>query len=516
LESAQSLAQDPSWACVDGAQIVDGELEIAAGGGYLTAVNARGPYVEFEGNVGLSATLEVVSGDWAAFTIFGALPRGAWWQGIKRLDLSWSDGQVGFNFWDGTKKQPEISQSFSAPEASDRAQIGLRKHGDRLIIVVDGVEVGQVDDPGLFPDDRAYLGANVAPNCKLVIYGIGVEAARGQEGAVQVVSPSDTATYVPSSPSLRELAEARGIAIGAAVAPGPLRCDSAYAEALGHEFSFLTTENAIKFGPIHPEPNSYSFADADAIVGFADAHDMLVRGHVLVWHQQLPGWIEEGEWTREELMEVLHDHINTVVGRYRGRVDVWDVVNEAIDKDKLRKTIWQQVIGPDYLDLAFQWAHEADPDALLFYNDYGAEGMNSKSDAVYDLVKGMLDRGVPVHGVGLQMHVASGQTIPAARVLANMDRLADLGLQVHITELDVRIRDEPDEDDLERQAEDYREIMDTCLAAKDCTAFITWGFTDRYSWIPSFRQGWGSALILDETYRPKPAYDALRDALAAP
>jgi endo-1,4-beta-xylanase len=215
-------------------------------------------------------------------------------------------------------------------------------------------------------------------------------------------------------------------------------------------------------------------------------------------------------------MEVLRDHITTVVGRYRGRVDAWDVVNEAIEGSGLRNTVWHNVIGPEYLDLAFQWAHEADPDALLFYNDYSAEGMNTKSDAVYDLVKGMLERGVPIHGVGMQMHIALGQVPPADKFLENMDRLADLGLQVHITELDVRIRDDPDEETLVQQAEDYREIMETCLAAKGCTAFITWGFTDRYSWIPSSRQGWGSALILDASYQPKPAYTALQDALSEP
>jgi endo-1,4-beta-xylanase len=516
LEGAQALLHDPMWACVSGGQVVDGRLAFQAGADYLTVVNAQGPHIEFEDDVGLFATLEVVSGDWAAFTICGALSDGAWWQGIKRLDLSWSNGQVGFLFWDGTSELPLIPVWFAAPDASGKAQIGLRKHGDRLIITVDGTEVGQVDDPGLFPDNRAYLGATVKTNCKLVIHEIGVEAVKGQESTVQIVSPPDTAVYVPSSPALRELAEARGVAIGAAVAPGPLRCEPAYAGALGHEFNILTTENAMKFGPIHPEPDRYSFDDADAIVDFAEAHDMLVRGHTLVWHQQLPSWVEEGQWTREELMEVLHEHITTVVGRYRGRVDAWDVVNEAIESGGLRNTVWQRVIGPEYIELAFRWAHEADPDALLFYNDYACEELCSKSDAIYSLVKNLVDQGIPIHGVGLQTHISVVGPPDPQSVAQNIRRFNELGLDVHITELDVRMRGEPADRQLERQADIYRDLMKVCLSADRCTAFVMWGFTDRHSWIPASHAGWGSALIFDEAYRPKPAYDALRDALATP
>jgi endo-1,4-beta-xylanase len=181
--------------------------------------------------------------------------------------------------------------------------------------------------------------------------------------------------------------------------------------------------------------------------------------------------------------------------------------------------VWWRVIGPEYIDMAFRWAHEVDPDALLFYNDYGAEGLNGKSDAVYELVQGLLDRGVPIHGVGLQAHlVLSGQS-NFDNVRANIQRLGDLGLQVHITELDIRIADassgdEPGQAELERQAQMYGELLDVCLSEPSCTAFVLWGFTDRHSWIPWFRPGWGSALIFDESYRPKPAYDAMRQVLA--
>lgn len=325
-------------------------------------------------------------------------------------------------------------------------------------------------------------------------------------------------SLTPTAPlSLRSLAQARGIQIGAAVAVDPLLSEPLYAETLAREFSILTPENAMKFEPVHPGPDRYDFSAADAIVNFAEEHGMQVRGHTLVWHSQLPGWLTEGNWTRDELIQILRDHIMTVVGRYRGRVAAWDVVNEAVnDNGALRNTIWLRGIGPEYLDMAFQWAHEADPDALLFYNDYGGEGLKPKSDAIYALVRDLVQRGVPIHGVGLQMHVSLDGCPTRQAVTANMDRLSALGLQVHITELDARIKDPATEEELADQAGVYRDMLGVCLSAQNCKAFVLWGFTDRHSWIPYFFEGWGTALIFDQSYRPKPAYEALVDGLARP
>ncbi|NHV99577.1 MAG: endo-1,4-beta-xylanase [Thaumarchaeota archaeon] len=315
---------------------------------------------------------------------------------------------------------------------------------------------------------------------------------------------------------LRVLAEKHGIYIGAAVGADQLRIKE-YAETLSREFNILTTENALKFERVHPERNVYSFSEADAIISFAEANGMKVRGHTLVWHNQLPEWITRGNYSREEWIRILHDHVTTVVNRYRGRVYAWDVVNEAVDEDgSLRETIWLRNIGPEYIELAFKWAHEADPEALLFYNDYGAEGMGVKSDAVYNLVKTLLEKGVPIHGVGLQMHVSTEHYPAPQEVVANIKRLGDLGLEVHITEIDVRIRLPADSKSLVKQAEIYRDMLKACLSSKKCTAFVMWGFTDRYSWIPGFFNGYGSALIFDENYNPKPAYYYILRTLMEP
>ncbi len=324
-----------------------------------------------------------------------------------------------------------------------------------------------------------------------------------------------TATQPLPVEALRDRAAARGLFVGAAVDAVALQNDPQYAQTLGREFDMLTAENVMKFEHIHPEQGRYDFSAADLLVDFAEAHDMQVRGHTLVWHYQIPPWLEQGNWTKEELTAILRDHILTVVGHYRGRVLAWDVVNEAIDDDgSLRDTIWLDGIGPEYLDLVFQWAHEADPDALLFYNDYGGEGLGEKSDAVYALVSGMKARGVPIHGVGLQMHVSISDYPLAEEIRANIQRLGDLGLTVHVTELDVRVRKPVTQDKLDTQANVYREIMSACLSEAACEAFVMWGFTDKYSWVPWFFEGYNAALLFDDQYQPKPAYFALMEILA--
>ena len=314
--------------------------------------------------------------------------------------------------------------------------------------------------------------------------------------------------------SLRSLAYFRGIRIGAAVAVKPLLNEELYAQTLARQFNLLTPENAMKFERLHPLRDRYDFEDADTLVNFAQAHNMQVRGHTLVWHNQLPEWLTEKDWERDELINILREHIITVVEHYRGQLVAWDVVNEAIaDDGSLRDTLWLRGIGPEYIEMAFRWAQEADPNVLLFYNDYGGEGQGKKSDAIYALVKELRQRGVPIHGVGLQMHVKVTSPPTPQAVAANLKRLSALDLAVGITEMDVRIKDPPTEAKLEQQARVYSNMLDVCLAAPKCNSFVLWGVSDRHSWIPKAFEGWKSGLIFDQQYRPKPAYRAIIDQL---
>jgi endo-1,4-beta-xylanase len=354
--------------------------------------------------------------------------------------------------------------------------------------------------------------------------------------------------------SLREAAEASGMLIGTAVRPAQLS-EAAYASTLAREFNMLEPEDVLKWEVVHPEPQSFDFSQADQIMDFATRQGMKVRGHTLVWHQQNPKWLMEGKYTSGELAQIIEKHIKTVVGHYRGKIFAWDVVNEAFDElhvGELRSTIWlnQPGIGLagnevassyeprassaparselgarspkqiySYIERCFRWAHEADPQALLFYNEAGAEVVNPKSDAIYAMVHDFRQRGVPIDGIGFQMHIENLRA-DVASISANIKRFTALGVQVHITEMDVALpvdgSGNPRPEDLQRQADVYREVAIACLSHRGCTAIQTWGFTDKYSWI-----GWhsektqGAALPFDRNYGVKPAYDALRDALAA-
>ena len=325
---------------------------------------------------------------------------------------------------------------------------------------------------------------------------------------------SEVVVRVPAT--LRTLAQTHHILLGSAVNMDALQHDPNYARTLAQEFDVVTPENVMKFDAVHPEKDTYTFAQADALVAFAKAHNMQVRGHNLVWYRALPNWITQGTFTRDQLLAIMKDHIFTVVSHYRGQVNIWDVVNEAIaDDGSMRNSIWYRDIGPDYLDWAFRWAHEANPQAHLFYNDYGAEGLNPKSNAIYNLVKSMLQRGIPIYGVGLQMHTSILNAPVEQDVIANMNRLAALGLKVQITEMDVQIQGstQPMAQRLAAQAKVYYAMLHTCLVVNACEAFVMWGFTDRYTWIPSATGHADAPLIFDTHYQPKPAFTSMMQEL---
>lgn len=315
---------------------------------------------------------------------------------------------------------------------------------------------------------------------------------------------------------LRALAGPARIQIGAAVDVPLLDTDPSYTRVLAREFNAVTPENAMKFSVIHPARGRYDFSQADALVAFAARHGMQVQGHVLLWHQQLPAWVMEGRFSRDELREILREHIQTLVGRYKGKVAVWDVAAEVLDEQgRPRDTFWSQGLGPDYVQQAFRWAHEADPQARLRYNEYGAEGAGAKSDALYHYAAALRQQGTPIHGIGLQMHIDLNDAPDPAAVRYNLMRLGALGLETDITEMDVMLALPASRADLSAQAKHYGAMLRACLDVPTCRSFSTWGISDRHSWIPEFFPGKGAALLFDAQYRPKPAYRAVQRTLRA-
>ena len=325
-----------------------------------------------------------------------------------------------------------------------------------------------------------------------------------------------------SSLTLRQAADRAGILIGAAARP-TLLSNAAYSGTLGREFSMVEAEDAMKWAVIRHD-KGFDFQQGDSLVRFAQAHNMKVRGHCLVWDHDNPPWLTEQRFTPEKLARLLREHIHTVMKHYSGDVFAWDVVNEALnEKGNAKDSPWynrpgigMSGQGTAYVEQAFRWAHETEPHALLFYNEAEAEGMNRKSDAVFAMVRDFKNRGVPIDGVGLQMHITPD--FDAQPLSANIERITLLGLQVHITELDVSLPVTQGavatKRDLELQADAYRRVLHACLMHQGCTAVQMWGFTDKWSWISSHSHGsLGAALIFDNFYRPKPAYDAMLSEL---
>lgn len=268
----------------------------------------------------------------------------------------------------------------------------------------------------------------------------------------------------------------------------------------------------MKWETVEPTQGHYDWSGGDAVVAFARAHGMRVRGHNLVWHNQLPGWLTSGTWTPAQLHALLVGHVTTEVRHYRGEIAQWDVVNEPLNEDgTLRPSMWEATLGPSYIADAFRAAHAADPHAKLFINDYNIEGLGAKSDGMYHLVRSLKAQGVPIDGVGFQAHFVLGQ-VPST-MKANLRRFAALGLDVAVTELDVRMQLPVTDAKLAQQASDYAAVTDDCLAVRRCLGVTVWGFTDSDSWIPGWFTGYGAATPYDEDFRPKPAYYAIRAAL---
>jgi endo-1,4-beta-xylanase len=340
-------------------------------------------------------------------------------------------------------------------------------------------------------------------------------------GSAGAASPPTEKLPAVDVPPLRSVAGARRI--GAALEARRLR-EPAFAALLAANFNSLTPENEMKWANVEPSPGLFSFQAGDALVAFAEQNGMRVRGHTLVWHQQFAPWV--AGLSGEALRAAMIRHVSSVVSHWKGKISQWDVVNEAFADGPgggLRGDSPFTALGPTFIDDAFRAAHEADPAAQLFYNDYELEDFGTaKTEAVYQMARRLKAAGVPLGGVGFQMHVDPRHWPAAAVIRQTMERFAALGLAVEITEMDVPVGEMKGElaQRLEQQKRLAHDIVAACVAVSACSGVTFWGVTDRYSWLNApqwarlFGRGPHFPLPFDGEYGAKPMAAGIAAALA--
>lgn len=329
------------------------------------------------------------------------------------------------------------------------------------------------------------------------------------------VVPTATPTTPVITGGLRDLAAAKGLLLGSEATNSPLQNEAIYRTTLAKEFNWMGGENEFK-AYLWNGPYSYNFGTTDYYKNFRDANNMQMRGHVLVYNAVVPSWMSSGSYTNTQIGDMLKAYVLAMAGRYSGKMNEWDVVNEAVSDGApygyKSNDFWYQKLG-DYIPQAFQWARQADPNAKLVYNDYGNEGLNAKSNYIYTMVSNMKNQNIPIDGVGWQCHVSSSWRLNDD-IWENAQRLSALGLQISVTELDVAIPVPVDAAKLQSQAKAYADMAFLCMTHPSIKRMFLWGFTDKYSWIPGFTNGASdAALIYDANYAKKPAYYAIESVL---
>jgi endo-1,4-beta-xylanase len=279
---------------------------------------------------------------------------------------------------------------------------------------------------------------------------------------------------------------------------------------LNSEFGAITAENSMKWDATEPNRGQFNWGNADAVVNWATSRGKLVRGHTLVWHSQLPGWVSNIN-DRNTLTQVIQNHINQVAGRYKGRIAHWDVVNEVLeDNGNFRNSVFYRVLGEEFVDLAFRTARAADPNAKLYINDYNLDYTGVKINNTIALVKRLQSRGTPIDGIGTQAHLIVGNLAPFDQTLK---QLAATGLDVAITELDIRILKPVDANKLAQQQRDYETVTKSCLSTPQCVGITLWGVSDRHTWVDSTFPTYDAPLLWDDNYNKKSAYTGTDNAL---
>lgn len=451
-----------------------------SGGQANPAINIYGTHLEEVSDATITATMQNIRGT-ASVWLYGQLPVIADEFRVERKSVQVRiEGQrLTVNLWDGSRQAPAVTRQadISGPAASGRT-LTITHQGRSLRFSVDGQQLMEIDDRKVFSDRAVWFGFDGSDEWFLPRL-----TARGINGkTVKSVDTSTQTVAAQAADGLQQLAAVKrpGFTLGAAMALGPAVSDPAYAAvAFGGQFGALTTENALKWQFTEPVRGLYSFQEGDALVALAERHQLKIQGHTLVFAEGNPAWVRQ--LPPAELEKAMIDHIRITVGHYKSKIAIWDVVNEPFDDDEwdqLRPHIWYKAMGENYISKAFTAARAADPDALLFINDYGLEEDGDRWDNFLALVTRLKQQGVPIDGVGFQAHVyEAGDKINPATLRKHMQQLAAIGVKARVSEMDVYI-----EDGAAAQAQQYRDILEACLAEPNCISWTTWGVSDRYNY----------------------------------
>lgn len=520
------------WSRFVGAENKNGSLHISPTGRDINhkdtstaqpnpPVNVGGPHLKISGDFRIKMDVSGIDNDVTA-QFYGQVPiiYDEWRQERGSIKIEAKKDGVTARIWDGTSSS-SIDERIFKIDLKDSAKLLLVHKLNEIHIRVNNRYVGSIPDHNIFAQGTVWFGADAKPGTQgwalnsLTAEGVG-------KGSAEVVpSPNLASPYYKPTDALQSLSSAnpRRLLLGAAVSINPLMTDEQYRNIALGQFGMMTPENSLKPQFVHPQKDLYLFHDVDSLVEVARQNNMVVHGHALVLGKSNPEWMQKTP--ENERKRIMIDHISEVVGHYRGKIAQWDVVNEPLSEDQidylgaqkgLRKQMWFDAMGEEYIDIAFKAAHTADPKAKLYLNDFGLEKDGQRWDTLISLVKRLQARGVPIHGVGFESHVyhKPADNIDPVVLKKHIQILASMGIASRISEIDV-LGDDPN-----LQAKQYSGVLKVCMSEPTCTSYGVWGINDLYgstTLSDRYPVKLGDSLLWGENYTPKPALESLKTVL---
>ncbi|MDQ1293160.1 MAG: endo,4-beta-xylanase [Actinomycetota bacterium] len=533
--SRTDLLSGQDWSHLAGAKVSNDGIGVnglgrrivqqdGSGGQANPPVNLSGPRLRVKGSFSVTATMAGVGSTDGYLHLYDSAPvvYDEWRQEPPGLRLGVEGSRVRVDVWDGRSDTARTTKRFGTG-LSDTVTLTATVTGTTIKIRANSADLGTVPAQGILDSGTVLFGLDGTTGRPWTLKSLTAQALNGTALRIDQ-APSPTVEHTDGTLRTTAAGLTRPFGIGTALASGPLLTDTVYRTTAATQFSMITPENDFKPQFLHPQPDTYAFDEGDALVRFAQANNIRVHAHTLVWHEALPAWMRALK-TPDAVEKAMVDHVNTVAGHYRGKVTEWDVVNEPLsDEDadytngnrglRAGRNPWFQALGEQYIDLAFTTAHRADPDADLYLNEYGAEEDGERWEALLALAQRLKARGVPIDGIGFQNHeYEKGDRTAAETFRRHVRKLASIGLKARISEMDVILGEGESQDVQVRQ---FVGKLDVCVEEPNCTTFGLWGFTDRYgstSGVGEYPLPTGNALPWDEDLRPKKVYSALLERL---